>query len=41
MFTSQEGKHKFHSCRIEGILVLLIDRKEGKVINIKYNSHFI
>lgn len=32
VYTCEEGKHRFHSCRIVGILVFLIDRREGKVI---------
>jgi len=34
LYTCEEGKHKFHHCRVEGILVFLIDRREGKVLNI-------
>lgn len=31
LYTCEEGKHKFHQCKVEGILVFLIDRREGKV----------
>jgi hypothetical protein len=34
VYTADEGVHKFHGSNIAGILALLIDRREGKVLYI-------